>query len=102
MKVHSISDIITNSSQEYYVIQTKLSQGAFENLIDSIFDVISDYGNPFHTIKNDCGEYTITTDFYYWGFTYCPVEDDAAEQERFEKALDLCIHIKNWDSYQRG
>ena len=100
MKFHSVSDIITNSSQEYYTLYTDLTKEKVERLLDSIFSIISEYGNPFHVVDEKNGEFTITTDGYYWGFFDCPSDDE--KQDIFEAILKECPSIKDWERFQRG
>lgn len=99
MKFHSVSDIITNSSQEYYTIQTDLNKEELQALINDIFDIISEHGNPFYVLEED-GSFTLDSFGYYWGFNGCPADDE--EQERFEAVLTVCPYIKEWENFQRG
>lgn len=72
INIQSISDIITNSSSEVYVINTNMSKTILERLIKNYIDYIS-VSNPSYTYPNYIKQINarqLEIGWEYWG--NCP------------------------------
>lgn len=101
--MHSIIDIITNSSTEIFVVHSDLSEEEFVQTLKEIYSSVSHLPFPF-VITKENNKYSFNAG-YYWGF-YGTIFDtlegysDEAEHDRFTQKLDEIF--PGWESYEVG
>ena len=94
MKLHSVTDIITNSSTVVFTVRTDLTEEEFELKLREIYASVSHLPFPFTRILKIEGGYEFDAG-YYWGFSGAPDfsfknerdEYGAKEEQRFKNAL---------------
>ena len=95
MKLHSVTDIITNSSTVVFTVRTDLTEEEFELKLQEIYASVSHLPFPFSTIRKVNLGYEFHAG-YYWGFSGAPdfsYKNDRdqygdKEEARFREALE--------------
>lgn len=88
MKVHSVIDIITNSSTELFTINTNEELDEVIEKIQEIWKEVSKKSFPFYFSK-PADDYILFDAGYYWGFYgYQGTEDDPYGDLEFERFTD--------------
>ena len=113
MKVQSISDVITNSSTEVFIVYDSSNIDSIKHIIDAILSIDGHYTfDDLFTIKMNLAEYVLDDIYEKWEsfFPNNPKPENTKEFDEFinslsQEELDECVNMLNskqtyyWESH---